>query len=95
MNPTREDWSLRLHDFLWAYHTTYKTPLGMSSYRIVYGKACRLPLELAHKAYWAIKQLNMDMHAVVEYRKFQLCELEELRLFSCENARIYNKKAKQ
>lgn len=63
VNCNRKDWSLRLHDSLWAYHIPYKTLLDMSLYRIVYGKACHLPLELEHKAYWPLKQLNMDMHA--------------------------------
>ena len=34
--------------------------MGMSPYKMVYGKACHLPLELEHKAYWAIGHLNSD-----------------------------------
>ena len=45
---------------MWAYITAYKNPMGMSPYKMVYGKACHLPLELEHKAYWAVRELNRD-----------------------------------
>ena len=76
---TRKDWSSKLNEALWAYRTAYKTPIGTTPFKLVYGKSCHLPVELEHKAYWAIKMLNMNYTVAGEKRVLNLNELEELR----------------
>src|ERR1041384_3614456 len=58
MNSSRKDSSKNLGDALWEYRIAYKNPMGMSPYKMVYGKSCYLPLELEHKAFWAVRELN-------------------------------------
>ena len=95
VEPNRKDWSLRLNDALWAYRTAYKNPLGMSPFRFVYGKPCHLPVEIEHKAYWAIKRVNFNMEKAGETRKLQLNELEEIRNDAYESAKISKERMKQ
>ncbi|GJY92373.1 reverse transcriptase domain-containing protein [Tanacetum coccineum] len=89
-NP--KDWSKKLNDALWAFRTAYKTPTGCTPFRMVYGKACHLPVEIEHKAYWALKQCNMDLTAAAKNRFMELNELMELRDGAYENTRIYKER---
>jgi transposase InsO family protein len=86
-----KDWSKKLDRALWAYRAAFKT----SPYQFVYGKACHHPVELEHKAYWAIKEMNLDLDAAVVKRIIQISELEEMRFKAYENASIYKERIKR
>nr|GEZ37890.1 reverse transcriptase [Tanacetum cinerariifolium] len=95
IGENRASWSDKLDDALWAFRTAYKTPIGCTPYKLVYGKACHIQIELEHKAYWALKQANFDLSIAGDHRKVQLNELNELRDHAYENSLIYKEKTKR
>ncbi|GJZ50938.1 putative nucleotidyltransferase, ribonuclease H [Tanacetum coccineum] len=75
-----------------AFRTAYKTPTWCTPFKLVYGKACHLPIEIEHKAHWSLKQCNLDLTLASKSRLMQLNELSELRDDAYENTKIYKER---
>nr|GEV16669.1 reverse transcriptase domain-containing protein [Tanacetum cinerariifolium] len=88
-------WSDKLDDALCAIPTAFKTPIGCTPYKLVYEKACYLPIKLKHKTYWALKHCNFDLKFAGDHQKVQMNELNELRDQAYENSLIYKEKIKK
>nr|GEX78823.1 hypothetical protein [Tanacetum cinerariifolium] len=95
VGENRASWSDKLDDALWAFRTAFKTPIGCTPYKLVYGKACHLPIELEHKAYWALKHAKFDLLTAGDHWRVQLIELNELCDQAYENSLIYKEKTKR
>nr|GEV22296.1 DNA-directed DNA polymerase [Tanacetum cinerariifolium] len=91
----RASWFEKLEDALWAFRTAYKIHIGCTPYKLVYGKSCHLPIELEHKAYWALKHANFDLKTAGDHQKLQLNELNKLCDQAYENSLIYKEKTKK
>ncbi|GJX89279.1 reverse transcriptase domain-containing protein [Tanacetum coccineum] len=92
VGENRASWSDKLEDALWAFRTTFKTPIGCTPYKLVYWKACHPPIELEHNAYWALKHCNFDLKTGGDHRKVQM---NELRDQAYENSLINKEKTKK
>nr|GEX56794.1 reverse transcriptase domain-containing protein [Tanacetum cinerariifolium] len=86
VGENRTSWSDKLDDALWAFRTAYKTPIGCTPYKLVYGKSCHLPIELEQRAYWALKHVSFNLKTAGDHRKLQLNELSERRDQAYENS---------
>ena len=68
VSALRNDWALKIDDASWAYRTTFKTPISLTPYQLIYRKSCHLSVELEHKSYRAVKALNFDLMKVGQKR---------------------------
>nr|GEZ95477.1 reverse transcriptase domain-containing protein [Tanacetum cinerariifolium] len=95
VGENRVSWSDKLDDAPWAFRTAYKTLIGCTPHKLVYGKACHLLVELEHKAYWALKHANFNLKTAGDHRKVQINKLNELHDQAYENSLIYKEKSKR
>ncbi|XP_047261763.1 uncharacterized protein LOC124895371 [Capsicum annuum] len=94
VNTSRQDWSRKMDDALWAYRTSFKTLIGMSPYQLVFGKSCHLPIELENKALWTLRRLNLNWNDATELRLGQLHEMDEFHLGMYERPELYKETMK-
>nr|GEW06091.1 reverse transcriptase domain-containing protein [Tanacetum cinerariifolium] len=95
VGENRASWSDKLDDALWAFRTAFKIHIRCTPYKLMYGKACHLPIELEHKAYWALKHAFFDLQTAGNHKNVQLNELNEFRDQAYENSLIYKEKTKR
>nr|GEV15831.1 reverse transcriptase domain-containing protein [Tanacetum cinerariifolium] len=81
MDENHASWSDKLDDALWAIRTAFKTPIGCTPYKLVYGKACHLSIELEHKAYWALKHANLDLQTAEKTKRIHDSKIKD-RVFN-------------
>ncbi|GJW44161.1 reverse transcriptase domain-containing protein [Tanacetum coccineum] len=81
VNGNRKEWADKLDDTLWEFRNAYKSPIKSTPFKIIYGKACHLPIEMENKAYWALKIVNLDLDTAGKHRRRGLVFNSRLKLF--------------
>nr|GEY43692.1 reverse transcriptase domain-containing protein [Tanacetum cinerariifolium] len=94
VGENRASWSDKLDDALWAFRTAFKTPIGCTPYKLVYGKACHLPIELEHKAYWSLKHCNYDLLTAKKTKRIHDSKIKD-RVFNVgDRVLLFNSRLK-
>ncbi|GKA75248.1 reverse transcriptase domain-containing protein [Tanacetum coccineum] len=94
VGENRASWSDKLDEALWAFRTAFKTPIGCTPYKLVYGKSCHLPIELKHKAYWALKHANFDLKTTERTKKLHDSKIKN-RIFNIgDRVLLFNSRLK-
>nr|GEX44678.1 reverse transcriptase domain-containing protein [Tanacetum cinerariifolium] len=84
----------KLDDALWAFRTAFKAPIGYTPYKFGYGKACHLPIELEHKAYWALKHCNFNLKSTEKTKKIHDSKIKN-RVFNVgDRVLLFNSRLK-
>ncbi|GJY23512.1 hypothetical protein Tco_0397170 [Tanacetum coccineum] len=91
--PNSESFDQKL-DAPWAFRAAYKTPIGTTPYKLLYGKTYHLQFKIEHRAYWALRDCNPDLKIDGEKQFLQLHELDELRIQAYENSKLYKARTK-
>ncbi|KAL7608329.1 hypothetical protein Lser_V15G12807 [Lactuca serriola] len=92
---SNKEWSEKLNDALWAFRTAFKTPIGTTPYRLVFGKNCHFPVKIEHKVYWALKTCNFELAKLRTNRLMQMNVLAEFRNEAYTSSLIYKDKTKK
>ncbi|GJV57456.1 reverse transcriptase domain-containing protein [Tanacetum coccineum] len=95
VNENKKEWADKLDDSLWALRTAYKSPIESTPFRIVYRKDCHLLIEMEHKAYRALKNVNLDLDDARRNRFLQLNKPAEMRNEAYEHSRTYKERTKR
>nr|GFA35849.1 reverse transcriptase domain-containing protein [Tanacetum cinerariifolium] len=94
IGENRTSWSDKLDDALCAFRTTFRSPIGCTPYKLVYGKSCHLPIELDHKAYWALKHANFNLKTAERTKKLHDSKIKN-RIFNVgDQVLLFNSRLK-